>query len=299
MAWISQTRELELAEGSIRYRDLGAGPPLLFVHGLLANGNLWRGVVPPLARRFRCIVPDWPLGSHELPMRADADLGPTAIADMIVRFADALALDDATLVANDTGGAISQIAVARHPRRFARLVLTNCDAFENFLPPRYRYLCWAAHVPGAIFVLAQTLRPRLLRRLPIAYGPLTRRPLPAEISDSYVNPIATSAAIRRDAGKLLRAISPKLTLDAAERLREFQGRSLLVWAVDDRIFTVDYARRLAALLPSARLETVSDARTFLPEDRPELLAERIAAFLDSTSAASDAAARAAGIARTS
>lgn len=281
--WPSGYRTVDLPEGTIRYRELGRGAPLLFVHGLLVNGNLWRAVAPPLAGRFRCIVPDWPIGSHEIPMRPDADLSPVGLAETIVRFADALRLDGATLVANDTGGAISQLAIARHPRRFAGLVLTNCDAFENFVPPRYRYLCWAARVAPVFWLLAQSMRLTPVRRLPIAFGPLTSRPLPRAISDSYALPFARSAAVRRDLGKTLRGITPKLTLDAAEKLPRFAGRSLLVWSDDDPIFPFDYATRLAAKLPAARVERIHASRTFVPEDQPALLVERMAAFLDAAS----------------
>lgn len=285
MSWVSASRQVELEQGSIRYRDLGSGPPILFVHGLLVNGNLWRGVAPPLAGRFRCIVPDWPLGSHETPMRPTADLSPPGIADVVVRFADALGLDGVTLVGNDTGGAICQIAVARHPRRFARLVLTDCDAFDNFLPPRYRYLSWAARVPPILFLLSQSMRLSPVRRLPIAYGPLTRRPIPSDIALSYVRPFAESPAVRADVGKILRGISSRFTLEAAERLREFRSPALIVWSPDDPIFPLEHAERLASLLPDARLERIGGSRAFIPEDEPTALAERIGAFLRATGAA--------------
>jgi pimeloyl-ACP methyl ester carboxylesterase len=58
------TREARLTQGTIRYREEGIGEPLLFIHGLAVNGDLWRKVVPRLSKDFRCIVPDWPLGSH-------------------------------------------------------------------------------------------------------------------------------------------------------------------------------------------------------------------------------------------
>ena len=70
--------EITLPQGTIRYRDEGDGPPVVFVHGLLVNGRLWEPVVERLAGRLRCIVPDLPLGSHAVPLRPDADLGPHA-----------------------------------------------------------------------------------------------------------------------------------------------------------------------------------------------------------------------------
>ena len=56
--------DVKLPQGTIHYRESGEGPPVVFVHGLLVDGRLWRKVTPLLEDRFRCIVPDLPLGSH-------------------------------------------------------------------------------------------------------------------------------------------------------------------------------------------------------------------------------------------
>ncbi len=89
----------------------------MFVHGVGVNGDLGRGVVPRLADAHRCVVPDLPWGSHSLPLRADADLSLPGMARIVADFVAALELDDVTLVANDTGGAVAQALVGRHPQR--------------------------------------------------------------------------------------------------------------------------------------------------------------------------------------
>ena len=66
----ASSSELTLPQGTIPYRERGTGEPIVFVHGLLVNGDLWRKVVPELSKDFRCIVPDLPLGSHARPMNA-------------------------------------------------------------------------------------------------------------------------------------------------------------------------------------------------------------------------------------
>ena len=106
--------------------------------------------MPRLEGSYRCVVPDLPLGSHRTPMSPGADLSPPGLAKLIADFIEALDLDDVTLVANDTGGALSQLVVTRHPERIGRLVLTPCDAYENFLPPAFRYLQALARVPGGV-----------------------------------------------------------------------------------------------------------------------------------------------------
>jgi pimeloyl-ACP methyl ester carboxylesterase len=272
-------QEVRLPGGTVRYRERGAGPTLLFVHGLLVNGALWRKVVPELAPDFRCIAPDWPLGSHEVPLGDAADWTPAGMAALIADFMAALELDDVTLVGNDSGGALSQIVVTRHPERIGRLVLTPCDAFENFPPKMFRYLGWAARVPGGMGPIVQSMRLRANRRTPIAFGWLTKRRLPNAVSDHYVNPVIHDRRIREDARAFILGVDSAYTMAAAEKLPGFDRPVLLAWAPEDRFFPIAHAERLAELLPDARLARIEDSRTFVSEDQPQRLAELIAGFV--------------------
>ncbi|WP_236789670.1 alpha/beta fold hydrolase [Amycolatopsis sp. GM8] len=273
-------RRVTLPQGELRYYEQGAGPPVVFVHGVLTNAKLWRKVVPGLAEAgFRCITPDWPLGSHELPMKRDADLTPVGQAELIADFLDALDLRDVTLVANDTGGALTQIMLSRRPDRVAQVVLTPSDSFEYFFPPIFKPLPTLARVPGAMLVLAALLRVPALWPLPFLFGWVAKRPLPREIVESYLWPVGRSAGVRRDLRKLLRDVHPRHTLAAAEKLRAFDRPVLLVWGSEEKLFPVDLARRLADVLPNARLVTVPDTYTFISEDQPEVLVRHILEFM--------------------
>jgi pimeloyl-ACP methyl ester carboxylesterase len=270
--------EARLSQGTIRYRESGEGPPVVLVHGLLVDGRLWRKVTPLLEDRFHCIVPDLPLGSHLMPMSSEADLSPPGLARMVADFLEALGLEDVVLVANDTGGAISQITAANHPERIGRLVLTNCDAFENFLPPAFRPLQWAARVPGLLTGLMQGMRLAPMRRLPTAYGRLIKHDFAGAPTREWVEPFLSNGEIRRDTVKVLRGIDPRYTGEAAEKLRDFDRPAMLAWAVEDRFFKISYAEKLAAMIKGAILERIDDSYTFVPEDQPERLAELIARF---------------------
>jgi pimeloyl-ACP methyl ester carboxylesterase len=159
-------REVSLEGGVIRYREVGTGPTLVFVHGILANGTLWRDVVARLSGRFRCVVADLPLGGHSLPMLPEADMSPSGVARIVAELLERLDLRDVTLVGNDTGGAICQVVISNHPERIGRLVLTNCDAYEAFFPPLLRPIQYGARLFGTRFVdlLARVLRARLAQR---------------------------------------------------------------------------------------------------------------------------------------
>jgi pimeloyl-ACP methyl ester carboxylesterase len=276
---LGAVHKVDVPGGSIEYRERGAGRPVLFVHGLLVNGDIWRNVVPVLAEAgYRCVTPDWPLGSHRVPMPG-ADLTPPGVAALIASFLEALDLRDVTIVANDTGGALTQILITQHPDRVGRVVLTPADCFERFFPPAFAMLPIAARVPGAVWALIQSMRWRALQRLPIAFGWLAKRRMPNEIVDSYLVPSRRSAAIRRDLARFLRNVHKRHTLAAAELLPKFEKPVLLAWATEDKVFPLSLAHRLAERLPDATIVEIADSYTFVPEDQPVVLAEHILDFV--------------------
>jgi pimeloyl-ACP methyl ester carboxylesterase len=268
---------VRLSAGTIRYVDRGSGRPVVFVHGFLTNGTLWRKVVPQLADAgFRCIAPDWPLGSHTIAMDPDADLSPPALAGLIDEFLARLDLDDVVLVGNDTGGALAQMLAARRPDRVGMLVLTPCDAFRNWPAWWSKPLRPIGYSDRAMKIIGSTLRRHGVQRLPLVYGWVVKRPPPAEIMRGWIEPGLRDAGVRRDFGKAFRATRVSQTLGAARGLPEFGKPALVVWQTERTlIYPVRHGRRLAELL-RAPLELVDDSYVYVPEDRPERLAELIA-----------------------
>jgi pimeloyl-ACP methyl ester carboxylesterase len=275
---LGPARVLELGGGRrVRAHVTGEGPPIVFVHGALVNANLWRKVVPRLRGHTRVTL-DLPLGSHLDPMPKGADFSARALAGLIADAIEALDLSGVTVVGNDTGGGLTQIMAAHRPERLGALVLTSCDAFENFPPRFFRIVLAPARVPGMTVFSLRGLWLRRLRRLPIAYGWLTHKPIDRDAEDSYVLPVLTRRGIGRDLRGLLGGLDPAETLDAAARLTSWDRPALIAWSQDDRFFPLEHGERLARLIPGARYEPIEGARTFSPEDQPERLAELIGDF---------------------
>jgi pimeloyl-ACP methyl ester carboxylesterase len=283
----SATQEIRLPQGVIRYRELGEGEPIVFVHGYLVDGRLWSQAAEHLADGHRCILPDWPLGAHRVAMNADADLTPPGIANLIADFLEAMELTGATIVGNDSGGAMSQVLVTRRPERIGRLVLTNCDTYENFPPSAFKAMPPLAKLPGAMTVLSLPFRLGPVRRA--AFAPFANTKIPPDLIDSWMEPSQRDPGVRRDTAKVTAGMNKRYTLEAAERLRQFDRPTLFAWAPDDRLFKLSDAERLAQAIPDARIETIADARTFVSLDQPKRLAELIAAFMAETSKAPAAA----------
>src|SRR5205823_6042061 len=99
--YIELTLRGTLGGRPLSYRESGTGDPIVLVHGLLADGELWRDVAPRLGADFRVLAPDWPLGSHRTPLKPGSDLSPLGLARVIADFLAELDLRNVTLVGND------------------------------------------------------------------------------------------------------------------------------------------------------------------------------------------------------
>jgi pimeloyl-ACP methyl ester carboxylesterase len=276
---MAEVNEIQVLAGTIRYREAGSGPAIVFVHGYLVGGQLWDRVVEALSDRYRCVAPDWPLGAHTVAMAPDADLSPPGVATIIADFLAALDLDDVTLVGNDSGGAMCQVLVARRPARVARLVLTNCDTHENFPPGIFKLMPPVAKLPGGMQLLAASFRIPAVARA--AFAPFARTKPPTGLIESWADLPKHDKGVMRDLTKFTRGMDKSHTLAAAESLSGSEFPLLLAWAPGDRFFPIRYAERLAAQIGGARLVRIPDAATFVPFDQPDRLAAEIADFAPS------------------
>ena len=277
---LGPVRRVTVTAGEVDCAVRGDGPPVVFLHPLLASGLHWRKVVPQVADAgFRCVSPTLPLGAHRTAMRAGADVTPPAVAEMVAEMITSLDLGAVTLVGNDSGGALAQMVAAEHPDLVARLVLTSCDALEHFFPPVFRYLSWGARLPGFPVAIGQVLRVRALRHTPLTFGWVAKHGVPHEVIDTYAQPFLRDPGVRRDVVAFVRGVNSDLTCAAADQLRSFPKPVLIAWAREDRVFAPELARRLADLMPDATLRWIDDSYAFTPEDQPEVLADLVIDFL--------------------
>lgn len=270
---------VELPAGPVEYADTGgAGPVVVLIGGLAIGPSLWDGVVDRLRDRHRVIVPTLPWGAHRLPMHPDADLSLAGHARIVASFLEALDLRDVTLVENDTG--MAQLVAADHPERLGRLVLTSCEAFDNYPPGLAgRTIGLVGGLPGGVLLAMSQLRLRPLRRLPMTFGQMSKHGIDDALIDAWIAPLLHDRAIRRDLAKYLRSVDRGVFLDAAPRLARFERPALVAWAAEDRMMPPEHGRRLAQLLPQGRYVEIPDCRTLIPLDQPAVLAELVAAHV--------------------
>lgn len=273
---------LELKQATIEYEELGPHDsphaPVVFVHGILVDGRLWREVAEGLSRRgFRCIVPTWPLGSHTIPVTERTALSLAGVAEMINDMIVALDLSDVTLVGSNTGGGICQLVVDAYPDRIGRLVLTNCDAFDKCPPFPFDIVFGLLRGPISIKALFGQMQLRALRHSPLGFGLLANRPDP-HLTSAWLQPCLRDSRICRDLAALLRQVAGTDLSDVATRLPQYTKPVTLVWGQRDRCFTPELGRRLAGLFSNAKLIEVPDAKTFVALDDPQAVIDAVAAI---------------------
>lgn len=274
-----ETRQLaRLGTSSMEYVDTGGtGPVIVLLHGVLMDEYLWRDVVDRLRPDYRCVVPVLPVGAHRIPTRPEADNSPIGVAALVAGLMEALDLNEVTLVGNDTGGALAQLIVARWPQRVERLVLVSCDAFENF-PPGLpgRVMALLCEIPAALYLAMLSLRIPALRRLPVTFGWMAKRPIPDDIFGRWLDAYLADRNVREDVRRLMSQVDWRDLIAAAEKLPTFTRPALIVWAAEDRVMPLEHATRLARRLPDARVSLIEDCYTLIPLDQPERLAHLIA-----------------------
>ena len=276
-----QTTEqlVDLPFGPCRVRTTGEGPPVLLVHGIIVNGSIWDAIVPGLAVDHQVIQPDLPLGAHEHHARRRELVTPEGVADALAALLDTLGHEQAVVIGNDSGGAVSQLFTARHPDRVRALVLTSCDAFDHFPPTLLKPVKPLLAIPGMVDLLGLLYRSRRVRRSFLGAGLVVN-----EVDDDMVAPyfdrIARDREARRDMATFIRGCRPALTHAAAEQLAGFPRPVLLAWSEGDVLFPEADAERLAATFPDAQLTWITDSRTFSMVDQPQQLLAAVVPFLE-------------------
>jgi pimeloyl-ACP methyl ester carboxylesterase len=262
-------RVVDTASGPVGCVDVGAGRPVLFVHGVGTSGLLWRNVIGALKEERRCIAVDLPLHGRT-PVRPGQDLSLTGLARVVEDFCAALDLTGVDLVANDTGGAVSQIVAAHQPQRLATFTLTNCETRGNVPPPLFAPAVLLARAGLFVWMFG----PRRLRDLAA-----TRRrsygigledvdALPLDVVRAYLEPLVGTKERARQYQRWIASLHDRdlAAVDAA--LRRLTVPTLIVWGTGDRFFPLRHAHRLRDTIPGATgVVTIPGGRLFFPDER--------------------------------
>ena len=264
------TRFVETSPGRIAYAEAGSGPVALFVHGVLLNKHLWRHQLAELSDIRRCIAVDL-LAHGDSEIAPDQDVTVTDNANMLKEVLDALKIDKADVIGNDSGGGIVQIFAANNPHRIRSMTLTDCDTHDNWPPEAFRPFVEMTRSGGLRDTLSAMLNDKKIYRSQQALGPAYEHPekVSDEDIETYLRPFFRSEQRIRDLERFVVAFDNMHTVAVESRLRQLRAPTLIVWATDDVYFPVKWADWLAETIPGAKKPVkLEGARLFFPEERP-------------------------------
>jgi pimeloyl-ACP methyl ester carboxylesterase len=276
--------EVRTRSGPASYIDTGGpGRPALFVHGLATSSYLWRHVIEQLDGQRRCVAVDLPLHGRT-PAAADQDFSLQGLARFVTDFCDALELTGIDLVANDTGGAISQAFAVGHPERLHTLTLTNCEAHNN-LPPK----ALAPLVLLSRAGLTARIAPKLLlrdisrgRKRMYGAGYQDISNLPVDIARAWLEPLFGTAQSARQNDRILPSLHARDLLAIEPALARLQVPTLIVWGTGDKFFPRKWAYWLRDTIPGAdKVVEIDGARIFFPDERAGELTAALRCHWDS------------------
>jgi len=261
--------QVQTPSGPASYIDTGGpGRVALFVHGLGTSSYLWRHVIDQLDGQRRCVAVDLPL--HGLtPAAADQDFTLPGFARFLAGFCAGLELSDIDLVANDTGGAISQVFAAGHPELLHTLTLTNCETHKNMPPKVLLPAAWLAHLG-----LAARISPRLLRDIRrgrkrfygLGYQDIEN--LPEDLARFWLETQFATPELARQNQRIMTSLHARDLLAVEPALARLQVPTLIVWGTSDIFFRRKWAYWLRDTIPGAtEVVELAGGRLFFPDER--------------------------------
>ena len=269
----------DIATARIAYRRYGDGPALLLVHGFPLSGFTWRKVLPALAERHTCYVPDLP-GLGESEWTDATDFSFPGQGRTLKAFVDGLGLAHYSVLAQDTGGTFARCLALEDRGRIDKLVLINTEIPRHRPPwiPLYQFLML---LPGTLTVFGLLLRSNLYLRSSMGFGGCfaDMRLIEGDFHAHFVEPLLRSPLRMDGMRRYLRGATWE-PVDALERDHARLTMPVqLIWGADDPTFPVELARAMVKQFPNARLAEIPGARLLVHEEKPSEVVRLALAFL--------------------
>ena len=275
-AFHASRRFVETPYGKIAYVDRGSGEAVLFLHGFPLNGFQWRGAIERLSPYRRCIAPDF-LAMGYTKVAPGQSVGPDAQVAMLIALLDALAVPHVDVIANDSGGAVAQLLVVRHPQRVRTLLLTNCDAEKDSPPPALLPVIELAKAGKFVDEwLAPWRADKTRARSAEGIGGLCYAD-PAHPTDeaieTYFAPLLASPERKALAHAYAIALERNPLEGIEPALRRSQVPVRIVWGTGDTIFSPASPDELDRAFGNSRgVRRLEGRKLFWPEELPEVIA---------------------------
>ena len=270
------------ATSRVPCRRFGSGPALLLVHGFPLSGFTWRRVLPELAKRYTCYVPDLP-GLGESQWTEVSDFSFPGQGLNLRALVDQLGLDRYSVLAQDTGGTFARYLALHDLTRVEKLVLVNTEMPHHRPPwiPLYQFLM---RLPGTLPAFSVLLRSRAFLRSSMGSGGCFNDLdlIEGDFHRYVVEPLVQSAERRDGMRRYLIGAQWQPVDDLAREHSRLTMPVRLIWGADDPTFPLPLARATLPQFPRADLVEIAGARLLAHEERPVEVARAVGDFLGMT-----------------
>lgn len=267
-------RSQSLGARTLMYRRLGAGPDLVFLHGLLGSGEQWRECALALAGGFTCWLLELP-GVSRSSLLAPAGLND--LARWLEKVATTFGWQQFAILGSSWGGAMALAYAAAFPTRVRRMVLA-APAHPLWRPNlRQRLLLWPPLCHAAAWAGARLSWKQRRQLLEAMYGD------PSRVTDESVNAYRERLC-RPGLGAAVAAYARPWRRDQhalGRALGAIRVPALLVWGERDIVVPASTAPALCAALPDARLNLLGGLGHLAMEEDPAAFAGAVRPFLES------------------
>ena len=268
MEWELNSR-IRTTHGEIAYRALGAGPPVVLVHGTPSRSLVWREIAPVLAQHRRVVAFDL-LGFGDSERHVEQDVSLVAHGEVLAELIEQLELDRPALVGHDIGGAVVLRAHLIEEVPIAELALIDAVVLAPWITPRTREMQGELERWASDPALEDTVVAHLRSA--------TSRPLAPDVFEALFEQWAGEQG-----GALylrhLAQFDERHTDEFDPRLSSIEAPTLVLWGEEDAWLPVETSERVAARIPGAERVVIPGAGHFCMEDEPERVAAELDAFL--------------------
>ena len=280
--WQRLRRFVPTPFGRIAVVEQGSGPAALFLHGFPLSGFQWRDAVAALSAHRRCIAPDFMALGFTEPAPGQAVDADAQVA-MLAHLLDTLNVRQADVIANDSGGAVAQLLMVRHPDRVRSLLLTNCDTEPDCPPPALKPVIDLSRTGRFVdeWLLPSVLDHRLARTKTGLGGQCYAHPgSPTDDAiDAYLAPLTASPARKALVHAYALALERNILHGIAPALKQARQPVRVVWGTADDIFSAATPAYLEQAFGNGRdVRRLAGYKLFWPEERPDVVVEEALAL---------------------
>lgn len=266
-------------EQRIAYLDVGAGPPVILIHGFGGSMWQWEYQQHALSQHFRVLTLDLP--GAGLSDKPEIEYRPDQMLDFFVGFMDAVKIRQATLIGNSMGAGLAIGMALTHPARVAKLILIDGlpqHVTEKLTSPSVRRAletsapAWLVSIGNWLF--GGLMIESVLKE--IVHDPALLTPAVIERSNrnrqrpGLIKPIMS-----------VRDNLPLWESGFAARISAVTQPTLVIWGEEDRVFPVAVGEELHRVIKGSQFTRIPKAGHIPQWEQPDMVNQSLIAFIRS------------------